>query len=100
MPTKTSNVSHGRTERFLRRGNVGKSGAGSSSRSLTSIVASRAGSGGGAGDGAGGGSDDAGGGDDREERDTGGDSAISVRATPSISTIALRTSSRISAAFA
>ena len=93
MPTKTSNVSHGRTERFLRRGNVGKSGAGSSSRSLTSIVGSRGG-------GSGGGSGGAGGGEDLGATDADGESAISVRATPSISAIALRTSSRISAAFA
>jgi hypothetical protein len=100
MPTKTNSVSHGRIERLRRRGVVGSTGSDvSSSRALTSIVDSR-GTGGGAGKRGGGSDVIADGGADRGGTDGGGDIAISVRAMPSSSTMALRTSSRISAALA
>src|ERR1700722_5732551 len=94
VPNSTS-VSHGKSERLLRRGRVGSTGRGGSrSLSLTPVVASRGGSGGRMATGCAIGPGDS----RRIGTDGGGDMANSVRATPSISAIAWRTSSRISAA--
>ena len=103
-PTKKRSVTHGSTERRLRRGggvSTGSDGSTDAERSRSLSLSSIVGSAGGAG--GGGGLTEAADGTvarGAEGSDGGGSIASSVRAWPSSCVIARRTSSRISLAFA